>query len=210
MNALLSWMRLRKRGAGEGGGGPASSGYDRALDYLAEPAVRYNPKDGEFRFRLGSLVAPPPSAYLPSIVAASGGTSTTIDGGEDEAFLGSVASDLIGGTGRRGDDVRSGLSSIVDAAVKRHASSDVVPQVDGALAVLLLMVLRGRSDDDRPSSSSESKRVLLLPASASRTVIAGGTERGHKTSFLDSPSVPCICDGNASRLSREEHCQNLQ
>ena len=58
-----------------------------------------------------------------------------------------MASDLIGGTGRRGDDVRSGLSSIVDAAVKRHASSDVVPQVDGALAVLLLMVLRGRSDD---------------------------------------------------------------
>jgi hypothetical protein len=77
----------------------------------------------------------------------------------------------------------------VDAAVKRHASSDVVPQVDGALAVLLLMVLRGRSDDDRPSSSSESKRVLLLPASASRTVIAGGTERGHETSFLYSPSL---------------------
>ena len=145
------------------------------------------------------------------IVAAGCGTSTTIDGGKDEAFLGSVASDLISGTGRRGDDVRSGLSSIVDAAVKRHASSDVVPQVDGALSVLLLMVLRGRSDDDRPSLSSESKRVLLLlPASASRTVIAGGTERGNETSFLYSPSVPCICDGNASRLSREEHCQNLQ
>jgi hypothetical protein len=72
------------------------------------------------------------------------------------------------------------LTAIVDAAVKRHASSDVVPQIDGALAVLL-MILHA---SDRSSSSSK----YILPASASKMVIAGGTERGHETSFLYSPS----------------------
>lgn len=170
--ALISWMQISKRAAIKSNSG----GYDKALDYLAEPIVKYNVKDGEFRFRIGSLIVMPPWTYLSSIAGITGNntatTTTTIVG---ESFLESIASELI----EKKKGVQEGLVTIIDAAVKKHATSDIVPQVDGVLAILLLVLHR----NDKLSSSSK----FILPPSASKVVAAGGTDKG--ASFLFSPSL---------------------
>ena len=172
MNALLSWMRLYKRQ-------PLmhdSEGYVRALDYLAEPIIKYTPKDGEFRFRLGSLIVPPSNTIggADSKVPVGGGA------GSDEAFVMSVVCNLLV-EGTKGTMIRNGLTTIVDAAAKKHVSSNVMPQVDGALAVYCL-VLHGSKMTAASSNSCN------IPASVSKVIIAGATEGGHETSFLYSPA----------------------
>lgn len=113
MNALLSWMRLYKRQPSM----DESEGYVRALNYLAEPIIKYTPKDGEFRFRLGSLIVPPSNTN-------GGAYSKVPDGGgagSDEAFVISVMCDLLV-EGTKGEMIRNGLTTIVDAATKKHVS----------------------------------------------------------------------------------------
>ncbi|KAL9182373.1 hypothetical protein ACHAXT_013025 [Thalassiosira profunda] len=163
--ALLVWMQLAKRlkATGEKGG------YDGALDYLAEPTAKYNPKEGEFRFRIGALIVPPPSSYLSAVAGIDG---NGVIGGEP--FLESVVVDLI-----EKKQVQKGMEAIVDAAVKKHSSSDAVAQIDGALAIFLLVLYRSAL----PSAN------FALPASAAKVIAAGGTVKGHETSYLFSPSL---------------------
>lgn len=163
INALLLWMQIGKKS------NSTEAGYDKALDYLSEPTLKYNVKDGEFRFRIGSLIAPhSPTAYLSSI---AGIDSSIILGGE--TFIESVLTDLM-----ETKKIQNGLEAVVDAAVKKHASSDVVPQVDGVLAIYVLTLYK---------SSTTSK--FVLSASSSKTIAAGSTIKGHETSFLYSPSL---------------------
>ena len=180
-NALVLWMQVSKLAfssslakttpAANGGG------YGKALEYLAEPIVKYNVKDGEFRFRIGSLIMPPPSPYLLSIVGITGNDTTSATIMIGETFLESIASELI----EKKKLVQDGLVTIIDAAVKKHATSDIVPQLDGVLAILLLVLHRNGT----LTASSSSK--FTLPASASKVLAAGGTEKG--SSFLFSPSL---------------------
>jgi hypothetical protein len=174
MNALLCWMQLAKRASSSTG--PNKSGYEKALDHLAEPILKYNVKDGEFRFRIGSLIVPPHSSsdYLSSVAGIGGINSIAAGRVGGEAFFESVIINLF-----EKKKIQKGLETIVDASVKKHSSSDAVPQIDGVLAVFLLVAYKSA----QPSAN------FTLPASASKAVSAGSTVKGHETSFLYSPSL---------------------
>ncbi|KAL7456767.1 hypothetical protein ACHAWC_008242 [Mediolabrus comicus] len=163
-NALTTWIQLfRKYGSHTSG-----SGYDKALGYLIEPLNKYSPKDGEFRFRFGSLIQLPSSLYFGGDVIT--GEQKGAKGGE--GFLELVIIDLM-----EKKKIQQGLESIIDAAMKKFASSDSVAQVDGALAVFLLVVYAHHS-----SGSKLSPSVLKI-------IAAGGTVKGQESSFLYSPSM---------------------
>ena len=163
-NALTTWMQLfRKNGSHAVG-----SGYDKALGYLVEPLTKYSPKDGEFKFRFGSLIHAPSSLYLGGDVLSS--DQKGAKGGE--AFLELVIVDLM-----EKKKIQQGLESVIDAAMKKFASSDSVAQVDGSLAVFFLVMHAHHSSG------------FKLPPSASKIVAAGGTVKGHETSFLYSPAM---------------------
>jgi len=163
-NALTTWMQLfRKHGSHTVGGG-----YDKALGYLIEPLKKYSPKDGEFKFRFGSLIQSPASLYLDGDVISS--DEKGAKGGE--TFLELVIVDLM-----EKKKIQQGLESVIDAAMKKFASSDTVAQVDGTLAVFFLVMYAHHSSG------------FMLPPSAVKVVAAGGTVKGHESSFLYSPSM---------------------
>lgn len=163
-NALTSWMQLfRKHGSHTAGGG-----YDKALGYLMEPLSKYSPKDGEFKFRFGSLVQSPSSFYLGGDVISSDQKGAK----GSETFLELIIVDLI-----EKKKVHQGLESVIDAAMKKFASSDAVAQVDGTLAVFFLIMYANHSSD------------FKLSPSVVKVIAAGGTVKGHESSFLYSPSM---------------------
>lgn len=163
-NALTTWMQLfRKNGSHTVGGG-----YDKALGYLIEPLKKYSPKDGEFKFRFGSLIQSPSSLYLGGDVLTS--DQKGAKGGE--TFLELIIVDLM-----EKKKIQQGLESVIDAAMKKFASSDAVAQVDGTMAVFFLVMYAHHSSG------------FTLPPSAAKIVAAGGTVKGHETSFLYSPSM---------------------
>ncbi|KAL7472761.1 hypothetical protein ACHAXS_013126 [Conticribra weissflogii] len=175
--AIISWMWLSKRIMQTDG----KSGYDAALNYLAEPVNKYSAKDGEFRFRIGSLVIPPMSVYLSSLCS----NATFENVGRDtvaspfsfgEVFAESIIVDLI-----KKKNLTKGLEAVVDAAVKKHSTSEVVAQIDGALAVFLVVL--------NAHSSLTSSTPLSISPSVKKVVAAGATSKGHESSFLFSPSM---------------------
>ena len=160
-NALTTWMQLFRKFDNH----TVGSGYDKALGFLVEPLNKYSPKDGEFKFRFGSLIQLPSSSYLGDDVITSDQKVTK--GGE--AFLELLIVDLI-----EKKKIKEGLESVIDAATKKFASSDSVAQVDGTLAVFFLVV--------NAHLSSEFKLSPLT----TKVVAAGGTVKGHESSFLYS------------------------
>lgn len=163
-NALTTWMQLfRKHGSHTAGGG-----YDKALGYLIEPLSKYSPKDGEFKFRFGSLIQSPSSLYLGEDVISSDQKGAK----GNETFLELIIVDLM-----EKKKIQQGLESVVDASMKKFASSDSVAQVDGTLAVFFLVM--------HAHHSSEFK----LSPSVLKVIAAGGTVKGHESSFLYSPSM---------------------
>ncbi|KAL7446874.1 hypothetical protein ACHAXM_011445 [Skeletonema potamos] len=163
-NALTTWMQLfRKYGSHAAGGG-----YDKALDYLIEPLNKYSPKDGEFKFRFGSLVQSPSSFYLGGDVISSDQKGAK----GSETFLELVIVDLI-----EKKKVQQGLESVIDSSMKRFASSDSVAQVDGTLAVFFLVMYANHSSE------------FTLSPSVSKIIAVGGTVKGHEASFLYSLSM---------------------
>jgi len=175
--AILTWMWLSKRIMQT----DAKSGYDAALNYLADPVNKYSVKDGEFRFRVGSLVIPPMSVYLSSM----GSNATSGNDGVDavaspfssgEVFAESIIVDLI-----EKKSLLKGLEAVVDAAMKKFSTSDVVAQIDGALAVFLVVLYT--------HSSFTSSKPISIPPSVNKVIAAGATSKGHESSFLFSPSM---------------------
>lgn len=168
-NATISWMFLSKRVLQT----DKASGYDKALEYLAEPVTKYSLKDGEFRFRYGGLVVPPSSSYLGCTLTGSRvAPSSFSNGAKSETFLESLVVDLI-----EKKCIQKSLEGIVDAAVKKHSTSDAVAQVDGALATFLMVLY------------SQSKSSFSLSASVNKVVNAGATLKVGETSFLYSSSM---------------------
>jgi len=154
INSLLIWMQLAKK---VGSSTTSCEGYVKALDYFIEPINKYNVKDGEFRFRMGMLIVPDSCPGYLSDIAGIGGNGNNnssnqavVSGGE--SFLESVIVDLI-----EKKNIQKGLETIVDASIKKHSSSDAVPQVDGLLSIFALTLY----NSTQLSSSSSSKKFVM-------------------------------------------------
>jgi len=155
------------------------------LDYLIEPINKYNVKDGEFRFRMGMLIVPDSCPGYLSDIAGIGGNGNNNSSNQavasgGESFIESVIVDLI-----EKKNIQKGLETIVDASIKKHSSSDAVPQVDGLLSIFALTLY----NSTLLSSSSSSSKKFVMSQTVSKIIAAGGTVKGHETSFLYSPTL---------------------
>jgi len=176
INSLLIWMQLAKK---VGATTTSCEGYDKALDCFIEPINKYNVKDGEFRLRMGMLIVSDSCPGYLSDIAGIGSNSSNqaaVSGGE--TFLESVIVDLI-----EKKNIQKGLEGIVDASIKKHSSSDAVPQVDGLLSIFALTLYNSTQ------LSSSSSKKFVMSQSVSKVIAAGGTVKGHETSFLYSPTL---------------------
>ena len=167
-NAILAWMRLSKRILQT----EKQSVYDLALDYLAEPVMTYSLKDGEFRFRIGSLVLPSSSSYLSLSLTGAGESSSATGDTKREAFVELLIVDLM-----EKKNIQKGLEAVVAMSVKKHATSDAVAQIDGALAIFLLVVYAHYASG------------FSLPSSAAKVIGVGANAKDHETSFLFSHAI---------------------
>lgn len=150
-NAMISWMTVHKLHDENG----FTSGYNKALDYCAKPLVDKAPGVGsEFRARLGA-------------VFTLCETSNVAD---------SIVLDIIE---KHEQSAKLFLESIIDAASKKFANSKLVPQIDGLLAVLMLLLMCQGS-------------LQKLSKVASK-ILQSGKKSRDKTSFLFTASMTEAC-----------------
>ena len=119
--ALLSWMQCAKR-AGK------SSGYEKTLDYFTESIEKYTSLKGEFRFRLGNLVASSTHA---------------------EALAESIIADLFE---KKSSSISKSLESLIETAATKFKPTDTLPQTDGILATFLIVAYCHLKGENIPAS----------------------------------------------------------
>ena len=165
------------------------------MEYFAKPImdmkVGSTAIPSEFRFRLGALMT----------------FSNTSNYELCETFATNLWDSVEGkgkgkGKGNSADvnKLKTGLQAVVDAAVKKSKNSNMVPQLDGLIAIQLFLILAKMkcSSSSSSSSSSDSKITLLtlLPASVLKVIQDGSAsvvpmeERTAKSSsFLYSQAM---------------------
>jgi len=134
IGALIVWLALFNKFAAKGGDAGDGVAGKKAVDYLLHPICNASKAGAakEFRIRVGSLMTSPYSS----------GHSNS---GEKNNHL---VHNLVNKNNR--EKVVSGLKHLIDTASKKHAKSALVPQIDGLLAVHLLLLL----DVKIPSSAT--------------------------------------------------------
>jgi len=134
------------------GGDVVLSGYTNAVAFLSKPILESKPGNGgnDFRLRMGGLC--------------------TI--GEGDEITEALLADFFT---RKGEEVKRGLQSVIDASVKKHCNSAIVPQIDGLIATFILL-LKCKSESD-------------LSQSLKKVVMSGSSPITSKTSFLYSKAM---------------------
>ena len=139
--------------------GTKSSCYLKAVQFLLHPVLcASRTSTNSFRLRVGSIF-------------------TFI---ENEEHFESIALDLFHPTVEE-EKVNEGLQAIVELAVKKHAKSDIVPQIDGLIAVFLQLLNFNRNID--------SLENIVLPAMLKKSIRSGAFALGSKTSFVFSRAM---------------------
>eukprot|EP00978_Attheya_sp_CCMP212_P014376 scaffold36531_cov52-Attheya_sp.AAC.4 len=166
--ALLHWMALAKQQMDT-----MKKGYECGLAYLAQPLVDASRTNSgtkkssalsagtgsEVRFRLGSLLL----------------LTTVVDSPYSFDWVESVWLDVA----RYSKQIEADLQATVEAAIKKHAASDLVPQVDGLLALFFELLL-----------NAETGGQHSLSASSQKALSAGSlTIRSKKGSFVYSSAM---------------------
>ena len=179
IRALMQWMALYKQSATATATATANDdndkGYALAIKYLLQPILDLKPNSTaigtEFRFRWGNLFAKMEYSMAERIV--------------QNAFSSLKAGGAAAGAENK--KYKQGLTTIVDASVKKHGNSNLVPQLDGLMAVQMLLV------QSQAFCKGDGKAVLQgLPGSALKALLQGGAEyqsQGGKGSFLYSGAM---------------------
>ena len=133
ISALFKWIALYKQSIATAVA--SDKGYKLAMDYLLQPIMEIkhgsNNHGTEFRFRWGNLFANVDYAVAEIVV-------------KNAWKHANAATDNAKGNGNgNASQVLKGLTSIVDASVRKHKNSKLVPQLDGLVALQMLLLLKG-------------------------------------------------------------------
>eukprot|EP00979_Chaetoceros_neogracilis_P018482 scaffold10652_cov308-Chaetoceros_neogracile.AAC.1 len=133
ISALFKWIALYKQSIATAVA--SDKGYKLAMDYLLQPIMEIkhgsNNHGTEFRFRWGNLFANVDYAVAEMVV-------------KNAWKYANAATDNAKGNGNgNASQVLKGLTSIVDASVRKHKNSKLVPQLDGLVALQMLLLLKG-------------------------------------------------------------------
>jgi HEAT repeat protein len=149
--AMIRWMNFHKLQNDQG----FTSGYNKALDFCAKPLLDKSHGTGsEFRARLGAIFT-----LCETLNVAESITLDILEKHEQIAI--------------------KSLESIIDAASKKYANSNLMPQIDGLIAVFMLLLNCQGS-------------LKKLSTNASKSLQLGAKSR-DKTSFLYSSSMTEAC-----------------
>ena len=180
ITCLIAWMTLSKKAGGAG----VSVGFDKAVEYLAQPIMGLDGSSGssgaggsgsgsgsgsgnEFRFRLGALF------------------TMTEEYNTAESFVVHLL--------EKGDEKKivKGLNTVIDACVKKHGNSNLVAQMDGLIAIHLLLILAKTSMSMTATATAkdDSSILTVLPSSAIKVLQAGAALSIGASSFLYSNAM---------------------
>lgn len=136
--------------------GSKSEGYNSALAYLVKPAMK-NLSQADFRSRMGALF-----------------TASVLDD-----FIESIVLDLF----QHEPKLESKLLSFIDIAMTKHSTAKSVLQIDGVIAIFLMVI---------KACSTSSK----LPPSVAALLATGSSFKKNKVSFLYSDATNVALSSN--------------
>ena len=162
LDSLIQWMALSKQDAfknkDDSTADGTGNGYAKAMEYFIQPILDVKPGSAaigsEFRFRLGALFT----------LDARDSDSYPIA----ESFAINLWKHGNGSTRKEEQKIKAGLQAVVDAAVKKSKNSNLVAQVDGLIAIQLLLILA------KLKKNKEDTVLTVLPSSVLKVLQDGG------------------------------------